>query len=88
MDIDQAASRALSRRLRRAAGQLHGLVGMIESGRDCEAVLTQLVAVSHAVHRAAYLAIADQLRQCAITRTGDDRAATIAEVEQAFVALG
>ena len=88
MDIDQAASRVLNRRLCRAAGQLHGVIGMLEAGRDCEAMLTQLAAVSHAVHRAAYLAVADQLRQCALTRTGDDRAATIAEVEQTFLALG
>jgi DNA-binding FrmR family transcriptional regulator len=88
VDIDQTTTQVLNRRLRRAAGQLHGVIGMLESGRDCEAILTQLAAVSHAVHRAAYLAVADQLRQCATTRTGDDRAATIAEVEQAFLGLG
>ena len=55
---------------------------MLESGRDHEAVLLQVAAVSHAVYRAAYLVIADQLRQC--TAGGDHRGVTFAEVERAF----
>ena len=53
MGIDQPHSRVVSRRLRRAAGQLRGVIGMLESGRDHEAVLLQVAAVSHAVYRAA-----------------------------------
>jgi DNA-binding FrmR family transcriptional regulator len=86
--IDQPASAVVNRRLRRAAGQLHGIIGMLEAGRDCDDVLTQIAAVSHAVNRAAYLVIVDQLRQCATARTGQTPTATIAEVEQAFQALG
>ncbi|MFI7547440.1 metal-sensitive transcriptional regulator [Actinoplanes sp. NPDC049599] len=86
MDIDQPHSRAVSRRLRRAAGQLRGVIGMLESGRDHEAVLLQVAAVSHAVHRTAYLIIADQLRQC--TADGDRRGVTLAEVERAFQNVG
>jgi len=86
MDIDQPHSRAVSRRLRRTSGQLRGVIGMLESGRDHEAVLLQIAAVSHAVRRAAYLIIADQLRQC--TAGGDRRSVTLAEVERAFQNVG
>lgn len=53
----------------------------MEAGRDNEAVLLQVAAVSHAVRRAAYLVIADQLRQCTTDR--DCRGVSIAEVERA-----
>lgn len=40
-------------RLRRAHGQLGGVIAMIENAEDCERVLTQLAAVSKAIDRAA-----------------------------------
>ena len=36
------------KRLRRAEGQLAGVIRMMEAGRDCEDVVTQLAAVSRA----------------------------------------
>ena len=60
-----AASMALViNRLRRAQGQLAGVITMIESGRECRDVVTQLAAVSHALHRAGFKIVAAQLRQC------------------------
>ncbi|MDJ0471992.1 metal-sensitive transcriptional regulator, partial [Rhodococcoides fascians] len=38
-------------RLRRAHGQLAGVIGMIENGRDCKDVVTQLAAVSRALDK-------------------------------------
>ena len=86
MDIDQPHPRVVSSRLRRAGGQLRGVIGMLESGRDHEAVLLQVAAVSHAVRRAAYLIIADQLRQC--PADGHRQSVTLAEVERAFQNVG
>ena len=39
-------------RLRRAQGQLAGVIGMVEQGRDCKDVVIQLAAVSKALDRA------------------------------------
>ncbi|MGC0351803.1 DNA-binding FrmR family transcriptional regulator [Streptomyces sp. SAI-218] len=39
-------------RLRRAQGQISGVIKMIEEGRDCEDVVTQLAAASRALDRA------------------------------------
>ena len=51
-------------RLRCAQGQLAGGIAMIESGRDCEDVVTQLAAVGRALDRAGYKIVASGMRQC------------------------
>jgi DNA-binding FrmR family transcriptional regulator len=51
-------------RLRRAQGQISGVIKMIEDGRDCEDVVTQLAAASRALDRAGFAIIATGLQQC------------------------
>lgn len=51
-------------RLRRAYGQIGGVLKMLEDGRDCEAVLTQLAAASRALDKAGFAIIAAGLKQC------------------------
>ena len=51
-------------RLRRANGQLGGIIRMIEQGRDCQDVVQQLAAVGRAVDRVGLKLLAGQLRQC------------------------
>jgi DNA-binding FrmR family transcriptional regulator len=43
---------------------------MIEEGRDCEDVVTQLAAVSRALDRAGFAIVATGLRQCLTTGDG------------------
>jgi DNA-binding FrmR family transcriptional regulator len=74
-------------RLRRIQGQVGGLIRMIEDGRECADVLTQLAAVSHALHRAGYRMVAAGLERCVNGPDGDDPAAA-AELEKLFLALG
>ena len=57
---------AVIKRLNRAAGQIGGIVKMIDAGRDCQDIVTQLSAVSKAVDRAGFAVIALGLRQCII----------------------
>jgi len=74
------------KRLRRAQGQLGGIIGMIESGRDCEDIVTQLAAASRALDRAGVAIIATGLRQCLLESGG---AATVdsAKMEKLFLSL-
>jgi DNA-binding FrmR family transcriptional regulator len=51
-------------RLRRAQGQLAGVISMVESGRDCAEVVTQLAAVCRALDRAGFKIVASGMRQC------------------------
>ncbi|MFE2236203.1 metal-sensitive transcriptional regulator [Streptomyces sp. JL2001] len=66
MQLDMSAEelKAALNRLRRAQGQLAGVIKMIEEGRDCEDVVTQLSAVSKALDRAGFSIIATGLQQC------------------------
>ena len=52
-------------RLRRAQGQLAGVIAMVEGGRECRDVVTQLAAVSKALDRAGFKIVANGLRECA-----------------------
>src|SRR5690606_30618051 len=75
-------------RLRRAQGQLGGVIAMIEQGRDCKDVVTQLAAVSRALDRAGFKIVASGLREC-LTETAQDgkEPMTEAELEKLFLAL-
>jgi len=79
---------AVLNRLRRAQGQLAGVIAMIEQGRDCKEVVTQLAAVSRAVDRAGFKIVASGLREC-ITGSSATGAPplTEAELEKLFLAL-
>ena len=59
-------------RLRRAQGQLGGVLKMVEEGRDCQDVVTQLAAVSRALDRAGFAIIATGLKQCLLESDGAD----------------
>lgn len=64
MKVDEESVGAVLNRLRRAQGQLAGVIGMLESGRDCADVVTQLAAVSRALDRAGFKIVASGMRQC------------------------
>lgn len=64
MRIDQNELIGVLKRLKRAQGQLGGIIKMIEDGRDCTEIVTQMAAVSKALDRAGFAVIALGLRQC------------------------
>lgn len=51
-------------RLRRAEGQLRGVVRMIDAGRGCEEIVTQLMAVRTAVDRVAGEIVMEHIDEC------------------------
>lgn len=75
------------KRLRRAEGQIRGIVRMIEEGRDCSDVVTQLAAVSRALDRAGFKIIATGLRQCASNPDGSAGDLDQAQLEKLFLSL-
>ena len=75
-------------RLRRAQGQLIGVISMIEEGEDCAAVLTQLAAVSRALDRAGFKIVASGMRHCQAAREqGEEPPMTEQELEKLFLSL-
>ncbi|HJT94863.1 MAG TPA: metal-sensitive transcriptional regulator [Mycobacterium sp.] len=85
---DQQSIDAILGRLRRAHGQLNGVITMIEQGRDCKDVVTQLAAVSKALDRAGFKIVASGLRECITAdRNGNPAPMTEAELEKLFLTL-
>ncbi len=75
-------------RLRRARGQLNGLIEDIEEGGDCAQVLTQLAAVSRALDRAGFRIVASGMRHCQSAREdGEEPPMTEQELERLFLSL-
>ncbi|WP_283133359.1 metal-sensitive transcriptional regulator [Rhizohabitans arisaemae] len=75
-------------RLRRAHGQLAGVIKMIEDGGDCTAVLTQLAAVSRALDRAGFKLVASGMRHCQAARNrGEQPPMSEDELEKLFLSL-
>ncbi|OLT39526.1 cytoplasmic protein [Serinicoccus sp. CNJ-927] len=84
MELDPEQVRPSITRLRRAHGQLAAVIRMLEEGRDCEEVVTQLAAVSKALDRAGYTIIASGLRQCLADEDGE---LDLARLEKLFLSL-
>ncbi|MFE9816346.1 metal-sensitive transcriptional regulator [Streptomyces sp. NPDC005773] len=85
---DEASARAVLNRLRRAQGQLAGVITMVEEGRDCRDVVTQLAAVSRALDRAGFKIIAGRMRECLTSpEEGGTPVMNEAELEKLFLTL-
>ncbi len=85
---DEESIAAVLNRLRRAQGQLTGVISMIEQGRDCKDVVTQLAAVSRALDRAGFKIVATGLRECvADGGNGGKSEMSVDELEKLFLAL-
>ncbi|MEU0688306.1 metal-sensitive transcriptional regulator [Streptomyces uncialis] len=77
-------------RLRRAQGQITGVIKMIEEGRDCADVVTQLAAASRALDRAGFAIIATGLEHCLTSEDmadPEDRDQMRARLEKLFLSL-
>lgn len=70
MELDPQDMVSVINRIKRAQGQLAGVLRMLEEGRDCEDVVTQLAAVSKALDRAGFAVVATGLQQCLLTGEG------------------
>ncbi len=61
----------ITNRLKRIEGQIRGLQRMVEEQRDCEAVLTQLMAARAALDRVGLLVADNFVRECLLTDNGE-----------------
>ena len=86
VEIAPESMTSVINRLRRAQGQIGGVLRMIEDGRDCQDIVTQLAAVSRAVDRAGFAVIAAGLKQCLVESDGQDTLDT-KTMEKLFLSL-
>lgn len=88
MEFDPASVRDALARLRKAEGQVAGVVRMIEEGRDCTDVIQQLVAARRALDRAGLRLLASGLESClSEQRARGDGSGVPVEFERLFMSL-
>lgn len=90
-----AARKRIVNRLKRANGQLAGLIAQVESGAECRDVVTQLSAVSSALDKAGFAIISSAMKDCVLdperqeeaTEEGKKGPLTLDELEKLFLTL-
>lgn len=65
--LDPKQIDAISKRLKRAHGQLGAVVRMLDEGRTCEEIVTQIAAVGKAINTAAFTLISANLTGCLVS---------------------
>ena len=85
MRIEDDVVGSVVNRLRRAEGQIGGVIRMLQEGRDCKDVVTQLAAVSRALDKAGFAIIAAGFEQC--INAGEDGRLDHAQLEKLFLSL-
>jgi DNA-binding FrmR family transcriptional regulator len=87
MKVEPGTVGDVVKRLRRAEGQIRGVIAMLEDGRDCADVVTQLAAVSRALDKAGFKIVASGLQQCMAAKEGEARQASLEQMEKLFLSL-
>lgn len=86
MELDPTTMTPIINRIKRAQGQLAGVLRLLEEGRECEDVVTQLAAVSKALDRAGFAIIAQGLQECLVAGDGVD-SVDVKKMEKLFLSL-
>lgn len=87
VQVEEKSVRPVLNRLRRAQGQLAAVIAMVEAGRDCKDVVTQLAAVSRALDRAGFTIVAGGMRQCLAESAAGAPPMSEEELEKLFLTL-
>ena len=78
----------LQRRLRRVEGQVRGIQAMLDEGRECRDVITQVAAATKALEQVGFKLLAAGLTSClADPERAEADGYPIAEVERLFLKL-
>ncbi len=83
-DVDQLG--AILKRVKRAHGQLGAVVRMLDEGRNCDEIVTQMSAVSKAVNTAAFTLISASLKECLVDNKSNSDAVT-AQLQKLFLSI-
>jgi DNA-binding FrmR family transcriptional regulator len=86
MELPADDLKAITTRMKRAHGHLAHVIQLMEDGADCEAVLTQLAAVTKALSRSGYAIVATGLQHC-VTEGGGIDGEDAKRMEKLFLSL-
>jgi DNA-binding FrmR family transcriptional regulator len=82
--------KAITTRLRRIEGQVAGIQRMLEAGRDCEEVLTQIMAVRSSLDQVGLLLMEMHIEKCVLDSLPPDSPMTkeLADVLKSWARFG
>jgi DNA-binding FrmR family transcriptional regulator len=83
---DEVTVKDIVKRINRAHGQLGAVARMLNEGKDCEAVITQIAAVSKAINSAAFMLISASLKECLVEDNRDVDEVS-AQLQKLFLSL-
>lgn len=86
MEVAESDLGPVVNRIKRAQGQLAGVLRMLEEGRECAEVVTQLAAVSRALDRAGFAIVASGMQQCLAAGATPD-SDEVKRMERLFLSL-
>jgi len=76
---------AILARLRRVEGQIRGIQRMIEENRDCEAIVTQLMAARAALDRASLFIMSQHIERCLLDSNAPASRARLERIIELFL---
>jgi DNA-binding FrmR family transcriptional regulator len=86
VELNPAEMGNVVNRLRRAQGQIGGVLRMIEQGQDCKDIITQLAAANRALDRAGFAIVSTSLKRC-LTESDGTESLEIKAMEKLFLSL-
>ena len=84
--MDQEQLVAIAKRMKRAHGQMGAVIRMLEEGRSCDDIVTQMAAVGKAINTAAFKLISASLKECIEEATIDGDVVT-EKLQKLFLSL-
>jgi DNA-binding FrmR family transcriptional regulator len=87
MQIEESDRQDVAKRLRRIQGQLSGILKMLEEGRECEEVATQVAAAAKALNRTGFKVVSAGMQQCFAAEADGDTSDAKERLERLFLAL-
>lgn len=88
MELPEDTIADLTKRLRRAGGQVRAVERMLQEGEDCRAVLTQLTAATKALEQTGFVLLAAGLTWCLEDpERSEAEGYSLAEVQKMFTKL-
>lgn len=85
MAVSEEERRNIVNRLRRLEGQIRGLQSMVESGKGCDEVLTQVMAARSALNQVGLRIIALSMKTCLTADETRDRQEVVDEALRVFL---
>jgi DNA-binding FrmR family transcriptional regulator len=83
--ISEDERRSIINRLKRLEGQVRGLQSMIESGKACDDVLTQVMAAKSALNQIGLRMIAFSMKSCLATQEERTEEEVVDEALRVFI---